>query len=81
MPTQDPSKTVKFADRRDVRKLITMGTPHKGSPLANMVAEVFKGGLIAGAESEGIKGIVEPYMADLLSALDIKGFGTPRFLL
>ena len=32
-----------FASREDVRSLIELGTPNQGSPLANMVDEVFKG--------------------------------------
>lgn len=30
-----------FEDRRDVRKLITMGTPHRGSPVTNMMCEIY----------------------------------------
>lgn len=40
--------------RRDVRKVTTLGTPHKGAPLANMLAEVYKDGLIANAHATGI---------------------------
>ena len=38
-----------FNNRKDVRKLVTLGSPHRGSPLANMVCEVFKNNYIANA--------------------------------
>jgi Ca2+-binding RTX toxin-like protein/pimeloyl-ACP methyl ester carboxylesterase len=65
-----------FADRRDVRKLIELGTPNKGSPLANMVDEVFKGGLIANAKAQGY-GSFEPAMSTLLQQLDDEAHGSP----
>lgn len=46
-----------FNERRDVRKLVTLGTPHKGSPFANVVAETFKDGLIAEGYNNGTYGV------------------------
>ena len=68
------SKGEEFSNRRNVRKLVTLGTPHKGSPLANMVCEVFKNPLIANASSEGV-GSLEFSMSNLLSYLDIDNTG------
>jgi pimeloyl-ACP methyl ester carboxylesterase len=45
------SPGIEFENVRNVRKLITLGTPHKGSPLANMVCEVYRSTLIANAEA------------------------------
>jgi len=64
-----------YENRKDVRKLITLCTPHRGSPLANMVCEVFKNPLIAEAFAEGVLAY-EPEMNDLLESLDIEGYGT-----
>lgn len=68
-----------FADRRDIRKIITLGTPHKGSPLANMVCEVFANPLIGSATSEGV-GSLEYSMANLLAEVDVPGIGTGGWL-
>ena len=57
-----------FEAKRNVRKLITLGTPHLGSPQANMVREVFKNGLIANAKAEGV-GSVERNMLKLMDDL------------
>ena len=38
-----------FENRRDVRKIITIGTPHRGSPIANMMCESYKNKLFADA--------------------------------
>lgn len=66
-----------FNSRRDVRRLVTLGTPHKGSPFANMVTEVFKGGLIANAFADsswiGYPQFTQLRMDGLLSALDDRG--------
>lgn len=64
-----------FADRKDVRKLITLCSPHRGSPLANMVCEVFANPLIRDASSEGI-GSFELSMDNLLNTIDAPGYGT-----
>jgi len=71
-----------FSDRRDVRKVITLGTPHKGSPLANMICEVFSANpLIADARSEGVLGsLVEFTMSNLFSELDAPSFGSGGLL-
>ena len=42
-----------FADKRDVRKLITIGTPHQGAPVCNMMCEAYRNKLIYGAETAG----------------------------
>ena len=57
-----------FEAKRNVRKLITLGTPHLGSPQANMVREVLKNGLIANAKAEGV-GSVERNMLKLMDDL------------
>ncbi len=63
-----------FESRRNVRKLITLGTPHKGSPLANMVCEVYRSTLIGNA-SAGLLGPGTRWltMKDLLDLLESKG--------
>lgn len=63
-----------FEQRRDVRKLITLGTPHKGSPLANMVCEVYRSSLIAEA-SAGLLGPGTRWltMRELLDVLEKQG--------
>jgi pimeloyl-ACP methyl ester carboxylesterase len=38
-----------FEDRRDVRKLVELGTPNLGAPLANMVDEIYSNPVIAAA--------------------------------
>jgi triacylglycerol esterase/lipase EstA (alpha/beta hydrolase family) len=43
-----PSK--EFADRRDVRKLITIGTPHKGTPVCNIMCEAYRNELFFNAD-------------------------------
>ena len=40
-----------FETRRDVRKIITIGTPHRGSPVTNMMCETYKNALFANAVS------------------------------
>lgn len=46
-PDSDPGK--EFGDRRDVRKLITLGTPHRGSTLANISCEAFTNSVFCNA--------------------------------
>jgi len=70
-----------FDDRKDVRKLTTLGTPHRGSPLANIVCEVLRGGLIADANAEGIGSVLEPTLAALLSGIDVASHGLPLSVL
>jgi len=62
-----------FDDRRDVRKIITLGTPHKGTPLANFISEAFDSldnGIIRNAKIEGVYG-VQPTVEELLNIIDI----------
>lgn len=60
----DPTLNTGYEQRRDVRKVITMGTPHKGASISNMLAEVYKDGLIANAKSEFIlEGTLEAIFA------------------
>ncbi len=58
-----------FESRRDVRKLITLGTPHKGSPFANLVAEAYKGGLFAESFIWGQNGIGQLKVRNLLETM------------
>ena len=44
-------KSSEFPNRRDVRKIITIGTPHRGSPITNMMCESYKTPLFANAAS------------------------------
>ncbi|MBC7853460.1 MAG: hypothetical protein IAF94_08495 [Pirellulaceae bacterium] len=84
-PDPSPNDTnVEFEKRRDVRKVITMGTPHKGAPISNMLAEVYKDGLIAHAKAEGLMDGawevffggsvfgIEPEMKDIVALLEMK---------
>ncbi|MBI4028738.1 MAG: hypothetical protein HY360_27420, partial [Verrucomicrobia bacterium] len=64
-----------FDDRRDVRKLITLGTPHRGSPLANLVCEAFKNGLIDNALTHGFFGAQQIRIHDFLMSLDGIAYG------
>jgi len=57
-----------YESKRNVRKLVTLGTPHLGSPQANMVREVFKNGLIAHAKAHGVVPL-EPKMLTLVDGL------------
>ncbi len=52
-PDKPDDVLTEFEKRRDVRKLVTLGTPHKGAPVSNIVAEIYKDGLIANAKAEG----------------------------
>ena len=42
-------KAPEYETRRDVRKIITIGTPHRGSPITNMMCETYKNSLFANA--------------------------------
>jgi Predicted acetyltransferases and hydrolases with the alpha/beta hydrolase fold len=44
-------KSSEFSNRRDVRKIITIGTPHRGSPITNMMCESYKNSVFADAIS------------------------------
>lgn len=39
-----------YGNYQDVRKIITLGTPHRGSPITNMMCEVYKNPIIFDAE-------------------------------
>lgn len=56
-----------FASRRDVRKLIELGTPNLGSPLANMVDEIYRNPLIGNSYENQFH---KYPLKDLLSALN-----------
>jgi len=43
-----------YAGRRDVRKIIELGTPNLGSPLANMVDEIYRNPIIAAAKTANV---------------------------
>ena len=44
-------KANEYDSRRDVRKIITIGTPHRGSPITNMMCETYKNALFTTALS------------------------------
>ena len=56
----------------DVRKLITLGTPHRGTPLTNMAAQALTDPVIAAADSQFFSPIVS--MAGTLQLIDDFGF-------
>lgn len=56
----------------DVRKLITLGTPHRGTPLTNMDAQTLSDPVIAAADSQFFSPIVS--MAGTLQLIDDFGF-------
>lgn len=41
-----------YRDRRDVRKVITLNTPHRGTPLANLTCAAYKNPLLYNAETK-----------------------------
>ncbi len=45
-----------FDNRRDVMRLITLGTPHKGAPITNIITEALKGGLLGQSKVAELKG-------------------------
>jgi len=61
-----------FDGRRDVRKLITMGTPHRGSPLGNMSCETYVNPVFRDANTHAwsLLVVIPPTMGGLLDALD-----------
>jgi len=59
----------------DVRKLITLGTPHRGTPATNMNAQVFVDPVIAAADSQFFSPAVS--MEGTLDLID--GFGFVRW--
>ena len=65
-----------YAQRRDVRKIIELSTPNLGSPLANMVDEVYRNPSIASAHAYGV-GPFHPEMIQLLADLDKFGKEPP----
>lgn len=56
----------------NVRKLITLGTPHRGTPLTNMDVQVLKDPVIASADSQFFSPFVS--MAGTLQLIDDFGF-------
>lgn len=56
----------------DVRKLITLGTPHRGSPITNMDAQTLTDPVIANADSQFFSPIIS--MAGTLQLIDDFGF-------
>ena len=59
-----------FETRRDVRKFIELGTPNLGSPLANLVDEIFQNPEIANSIPEG-------HIAFLLNLNQVLGLSLP----
>ena len=62
-----------YAERRDVRKIIELGTPNLGSPLANMVDQIDDGTLdrtIANATAHGVLGFEQKPMTDLMGMVN-----------
>jgi len=43
-------KSGNFNTRKDIRKLVTLGSPHRGAPITNVLCETFKNQLIYDAE-------------------------------
>jgi pimeloyl-ACP methyl ester carboxylesterase len=56
----------------DVRKLITLGTPHRGTPLTNMAAAALNNPVIGAADSQFLSPVVS--MAGTLQLIDDFGF-------
>ncbi|MGC9260299.1 MAG: esterase/lipase family protein [Phycisphaerae bacterium] len=60
-----------FEDFRNIRTLVELGTPNLGSPLANMIDEIYKNPLIANADinSSTFAALAGPTEVDLLKWL------------
>ena len=78
-------QSAEYAQRRDVRKIIELGTPNLGSPFANMVDEIYRNPTIANAQTEyALLNVYHPGMKALVSELDLLStvlhmFGPPSW--
>jgi len=70
-------KSGDFPTRKDVRKLVTLGSPHRGAPITNVICEAFRNPLIFNAELDPASASPGFNMGSLLNKLNkfkVRGF-------